>query len=54
MVTIIMSNVIISTARVVIVMFNTKLDVFTVCKFKLSTIYDDLFEDVVCKQNELR
>ena len=52
MVTIIMSNVIISTARVVIVMFN--LDDFNLRKFELSTIYDDLFEDVVCKQNELR
>ena len=37
---------------VVIVMFNTKLDDFNLCKFELSTIYD-LFEDVVCKQNEL-
>ena len=53
MVTIIMSNVIISTARVVIVMFNTYLDDFNLCKFELSTIYDHLFEDVVCKQNEL-
>ena len=53
MVTIIMSNVIISTARVVIVMFNTYLDNFNLCKFELSSIYDDLFEDVVCKQNEL-
>ena len=35
-------------------MFNTKLDNFNQCKFKLSTIYDDLFEDIVCKQNELR
>ena len=44
----------ISTAGVVIVMFNTLLDDFNLCKFKLSTIYDDLFEDVVCKQNKLR
>ena len=51
MVTIIMSNVIISTARVGIVMFNTKVDDF--CKFKLSTTYDNLLEDVACKQNEL-
>ena len=50
MVTIIMSNIIISTAHVVIVMFNTKLDDFNLCKFELSTRYDDLFEDVVCKQ----
>ena len=49
MVTIIMSSVIISTARVVIVMFNTELDDFNLRKFELSTIYDDLFEDVVCK-----
>ena len=54
MVTIIMSNVIISTARVVIVMFNISLDDFNLHKFELPTIYDDLFEDVVCKQNELR
>ena len=54
MVTIIMLNIIISTARVVIVMFNTKLDDFNLSKFELSTIYDDLFEDIVCKQNELR
>ena len=47
MVTIIMSNVIISTARVVIVMFSTYLDDFNLCKFELSTIYDHLFEDVV-------
>ena len=53
MVTISMSNIIISTAHVVIVMFNTLLDDFNLCKFELSTIYDDLFEDVVCKQNEL-
>ena len=26
---------------------------FNLCKFELSTIYDGLFEDVVCKQNEL-
>ena len=52
MVTIIMSDVIIATACVVIVMFNTYLDEH-LCKFELSTIYDDLSEDVVCKQNEL-
>ena len=23
------------------------------CKFELFTIYEDMFEDVVCKQNEL-
>ena len=34
-------------------MFNTLFDDFNLCKFELSTIYDDLFEDVVCKQNEL-
>ena len=50
-----MSDVIISTAHVVIliVMFNTKVDDFNQCKFEMSTIYD-LFEDVICKQNELR
>ena len=53
MVTIIMSNIIISTAHVVIVMFNTQLDDFNLCRFELSTMYDDLFEDAVCKQNEL-
>ena len=51
--TIIMSNVIISTAHIVIVMFNTLLDDFNLCKFELSTIYDDLFEDVVCEKNKL-
>ena len=53
MVSIIMLNVIISTARVVIIMFNTQLENFNLCKFKLSSIYDDLFEDIVCKQSEL-
>ena len=44
MVTTIMSNIIISTAQVVIIMFNTELDDFNLCKFELSTIYDDLFK----------
>ena len=52
MVTISMSNII-STARVIIVMFNTKLDDFSLWKFKLFAMYGDLFADVVCKQNEL-
>ena len=34
-------------------MFNIQLDDFNLRKFELSAIYDDLFEDVVCKQNEL-
>ena len=38
---------------VVIVMFNTQLDDFSFCRFKSSTMHDDLFEDVFCKQNEL-
>ena len=54
MVTIIMLNVFITTAHVVIVMFNSKFDDFNLCKFELSAIYDDLFEDTVCKQNELQ
>ena len=37
----------------VIVMFNTQLDDFSFCRFKSSTMHDDLFEDVFCKQNEL-
>ena len=27
---------------------------FNLCKFELSTIYNDMFEDIVCKQNELQ
>ena len=30
------------------------LDDFNLCKCELSAMYDDLFEDVICKQNELR